>query len=265
MCREFLDDLGVRNLAPATVPMDPGYDATAVEGHLSQSAHLMAALKISMAGWQIADETQTRRKLAAARHARVPTVSGGGPFEIAVAQDRLEAYLDLCAEIGFARIECSEGFSTSRLDPAEAVGLARARGLGVQFELGRKHGGPMTAAEARELTERGHDWLEAGAVSLVIEARESATDVGLFNSQGLLDTDLASSFVEAFGLANLVFEAPVKASQFALIDHLGAEVRLGNVRLEDLLRVEIYRRGLHSDSFAVPKLRPRHPNRVAEP
>jgi phosphosulfolactate synthase len=33
-------------------------------------------------------------------------------------------------------------------------------------------------------------------------------------------------------------------------------VRLCNVRLEELLRVEIYRRGLHSDSFCRDNLRP---------
>jgi phosphosulfolactate synthase len=32
------------------------------------------------------------------------------------------------------------------------------------------------------------------------------------------------------------------------------------VRLEELLRVEIYRRGLHSDAFSNPKLRPRVEN-----
>jgi hypothetical protein len=50
--------------------------------------------------------------------------------------------------------------------------------------------------------------------------------------------------------------APNKASQFALIDHFGRNVRLSNIRLEELLRVEIYRRGLHSDAFGNPKLRP---------
>jgi phosphosulfolactate synthase len=34
-------------------------------------------------------------------------------------------------------------------------------------------------------------------------------------------------------------------------------VGLCNVRLEELLRVEIYRRGLHSDAFDKPNLRPR--------
>jgi phosphosulfolactate synthase len=36
-----------------------------------------------------------------------------------------------------------------------------------------------------------------------------------------------------------------------LIDHFGRDVRLSNVRLEELLRVEIYRRGLHSQSTTI--------------
>ena len=56
-----------------------------------------------------------------------------------------------------------------------------------------------------------------------------------------------------------MFEAPTKPSQFALLDHFGPSVRLCNVRLEELLRVEIYRRGLHSDAFGKDNLRPRTP------
>jgi phosphosulfolactate synthase len=59
----------------------------------------------------------------------------------------------------------------------------------------------------------------------------------------------------------VVFEAPTKASQFALLDHFGPGVLLSNVRLEELLRVEIYRRGLHSDAFGRPNLSPRMDNR----
>ena len=46
-----------------------------------------------------------------------------------------------------------------------------------------------------------------------------------------------------------LFEAPNKPSQFALLDHFGNAFHLCNVRLEEVLRVEIYRRGLHSDAF----------------
>jgi phosphosulfolactate synthase len=62
---------------------------------------------------------------------------------------------------------------------------------------------------------------------------------------------------QAFGLRAVTFEAPNKASQFALLDHFGNAVKLSNVRLEELLRVEIYRRGLHSDAFGKSNLRPK--------
>jgi phosphosulfolactate synthase len=65
-------------------------------------------------------------------------------------------------------------------------------------------------------------------------------------------------------LERVLFEAPNKASQFALINHFGPEVRLGNVRLEEVLRVEIYRRGLHSDAFGRSNLRPRRPGDSSE-
>src|SRR5947208_26376 len=102
----YLKRIGVPEIPPATSPFDPGYDPVTLESHLFQSAHLMSILKISMACWQIASERATRRKIAAAQRHGVPTVTGGGPFEIAVAQGQLPAYLDLCADIGVTRIEC---------------------------------------------------------------------------------------------------------------------------------------------------------------
>jgi phosphosulfolactate synthase len=93
-------------------------------------------------------------------------------------------------------------------------------------------------------------------VEIIVEARESAQGVGLFDNEGKLNGEFADRFAEAFGLAKLTFEAPNKPSQFALLDHFGREVQLSNVRLEELLRVEIYRRGLHSDAFGKSNLRP---------
>jgi phosphosulfolactate synthase len=253
---EYLHLIGVAQLPPLTSPFDPGYDPVTVESHLAQSAHLMASLKISMACWMIANENATRRKLDAARAHNVTAVTGGGPFEIAVAQGRLDAYFDLCTSLGVRRVECGEGFTILTMEPSTIVRMAHERGLTVQYELGKKHEGAFTKDLLDALVERGSAWLEAGATQLVIEARESALGVGLFNDQGNLNTSFADRFAGEFGLERLIFEAPNKSSQFALLDHFGQSVRLGNVRLEELLRVEIYRRGLHSDAFSRPNLRP---------
>lgn len=253
---DYLKKIGVRDLAPLTSPFDPGYDPLTVESHLAQSGHLFSILKISMACWMIANEEATRRKIAAARRYGVPTVTGGGPFEIAVAQGELDAYLELCADIGATRIECGEGFTEMKLPPAEVVKRASERNLEVQFELGKKHTGAFDEKVVGQLIEQGSRWLDAGALRLVVEARESARGVGLFDNQGDFNPRSADRFAENFGLETLMYEAPTKPSQFALLQHFGPDVHLCNVRLEEVLRVEIYRRGLHSDSFSMPNLRP---------
>jgi len=216
----------------------------------------MSILKISMACWMVANENATRRKIALARRYNVPTVTGGGPFEIAVAQGELPAYLDLCADIGVTRIECGQGFTESELKPRAIVAAAQSRGLQVQMELGKKHDGGFNSQTLEAWIECGLEWLDAGAVQLVVEARESAKGVGLFDQDGNLNSAYADRFVEVFGLETVMFEAPNKPSQFALLNHFGRAVHLCNIRLEELLRVEIYRRGLHSDAFEHANLRP---------
>jgi phosphosulfolactate synthase len=257
--RDYLASIGVRDLAPRTSPFDPGYSPVEVQSHLSQSAHMMATLKISMACWQIAEQGATEAKIAAAREAGVEVTTGGGPFEVAVAQGRLEEYLELCGSLGFQRIECGQGFVELELDPVTIVEQARQNGLRVQYEIGPKHEGPMTDATIGELLDRSARWLDAGAVQIVVEARESAQGVGLFNEAGELEGRLATAFADRFGLEALTFEAPTKPSQFAFLDLFGPEVGLSNVRLEELLRVEIYRRGLHSDAFSRSNLAPPAP------
>lgn len=255
----YLQRIGVPTLPPLTSPFDPGYDPATVESHIEQSAHLMATLKISMACWQVANEAATRRKIAAAQKHNVATVTGGGPFEVAVAQGQLNAYLDLCANIGVSRIECAEGFTQVTIVPETVVKMAHERGLAVQYEIGKKHEGSFTEESLEEAISRGHAWLEAGAVQLVVEARESALGVGIFGDKGSLNADYADRFAEEFGHEVVMFEAPNKPSQFAFLRHFGRQVHLCNVRLEELLRVEIFRRGLHSDAFGLPNLRPDRP------
>lgn len=260
---DYLKMIGVDDLPARTCPFDPGYDPATVEGHLEQSHHLISSLKISMACWQVAQESVSRRKIASARHYGVVTVTGGGPFEIAVAQDHLPEYLDLCADFGVDRIECGEGFTDMPLPARDVIRMAHGRGLQVQFELGKKHTGEFSEQAVEELIEQGKRWLDAGAVELIVEARESAKGVGVFDSGGNFNGVFADRFANVFGLNVLTFEAPNKPSQFALLDHFGREARLANVRLEELLRVEIYRRGLHSDAFLRENLRPARLSRTA--
>ena len=252
----YLSKLGVPELAPAVYPFDPGIAPVALRSHLEQSGHLMLGLKVSMACWMIADQAAARSKVQAARAVGVPASTGGGPYEVAVAQGQLDAYLDLCAEVGFDGIECGAGFTDPGIAPTEVVRMASERGLQVDYELGKKHGGELDGPALDGAIEEGRLWLQAGARRLIVEARESAAAVGLFDAAGGLNAAGAERIADVFGLELVIFEAPTKPSQFALLNHFGPRVQLSNVRLDEVLRVEIYRRGLHSDAFSNPKLRP---------
>lgn len=255
----YLAGIGVSLRPPATCPFDPGYDLGTLRGHLEQSAHLMAVLKVSMACWMVADEQVSRAKIRLAAAHNVPAAAGGGPFEVAAVQGRIPEYLDLAAGMGFSRVEVSQGFTQVVIDPVRVVKMAADRGLQVQYELGSKHAGPFTDAVLSRMLASGEEWLGAGAVDLIIEAREDACDVGLFDAAGQPNWGYADAIVDSFGTDMVTFEAPTKRSQFEFLDHFGPDVRLSNVRLEELLRVEIYRYGMHSDAFANPLLRPHPP------
>src|ERR1700690_1703137 len=259
--KEYLRHIGVPDMPPCTSPFDPGYDPVTLESHLEQSAHLISTLKISMACWQVANEISTRRKVDAARRLGVPVCTGGGPFEVAATFGKLDEYLQLCAGIGITRIEAGEGFTDLRFSPKKVIKMAGLYGLEVQFEVGKKHEGTFTTDVVGELIEQGKRWLDAGAKQIVVEARESAQDIGVFGSKGEFDPKAADRFARAFGLKIAIFEAPTKPSQFALLNHFGPAVHLSNVRIEELLRVEIYRRGLHSDAFEHDNLRPKGPKK----
>jgi len=250
----YLRLLGVPAIPPRTIPFDPGYDPQTVQSHIAQSGHLMAALKLSMTCWQVAAPAATRAKIRAARAAGVPLVAGGATFEIAVRHGTLVAYFEMCSALDIDSIEAGEGFTELAVTAEETLRLAGQNGLKVQFELGRKHEGAFTEERIKELAEQGREWLDAGAVHLVVEARESALGIGLFDEHGELRRDLTDLMVSELGLDVLCFEAPTKSSQFALLKHLGPDVYLSNVRLEELLRIEIFRRGLHADSYGDPLL-----------
>ena len=247
---EFVQRLGVPDLAARTSPFDPGYDLQTVVSHLEQSHHLISRLKLSMACWLIAAEAATLAKIQAARRLGVPLVTGGGPFEIAQDKRMLSEFMELAASLGIDRIEAGQGFTTLRHGPSEVIQMAESYGLSVQIELGDKHGGSFTPEVVQELIDTGLRWLDAGAKQVVVEARESGKEIGLFDQDGRLDLTAADAFARAFGMDRAIFEAPTKKSQFDLLTHFGNTVNLSNVRLEELLRVEIYRRGLHADAYA---------------
>ena len=84
---------------------------------------------------------------------------------------------------------------------------------------------------------------------MIIEARETARSLGVYDNKGCLKEDMARSLVDNIGSDRIMFEAPEKCQQAHLILLFGPEVNLGNICPEDVIPLETLRRGLRGDTY----------------
>jgi phosphosulfolactate synthase len=122
--------------------------------------------------------------------------------------------------------------------------------LTVYTEFGKK--AAHFRAERNDLLRTLEQDVRAGASYVIVEARESGT-VGVFDCEGMVDHAFVQEIVQAAGdlACRLIWEAPHKEQQVALIRTLGCDVNLGNVAYTDILAVETLRRGLRADTAAL--------------
>lgn len=187
-----------------------------------------------------------KRKIQCANEHRVIIFPGGTFFEAAHAKGHGERYLDELTAVGFPAVEISEG--TLSLPPGMRHNIIQkaSRSLIVLSEVGKKvKGSHLTLEELRRAYV--HD-LAAGASYVIVEGRESGKDVGIYNNEGELDPHFVKKAHEATG-TEIIWEAPLKSQQAALLRLLGPNTNLGNVNMKDALAVEALRRGLRSDTF----------------
>ena len=91
--------------------------------------------------------------------------------------------------------------------------------------------------------------LEAGALSVITEARESGT-VGIYESNGEIRDELVLEIMTNVPKEKLIWEAPMKNQQARFIKSFGANINLGNIEPDDVIPVEALRCGLRADTFA---------------
>jgi phosphosulfolactate synthase len=86
---------------------------------------------------------------------------------------------------------------------------------------------------------------------VIIEARESGTNVGIYDEKGNVRLDEWQAIVAGLGdsRSDVIWEAPLKNQQVTLISQCGPNINLGNVKPNDVLGLEALRSGLRFDTF----------------
>ena len=222
--------------------LDRGLSVRALESLLATAGAHVDLLKL---GWGTAYVSAgVRDKVALCRDAGVRISLGGTLLEIAVAQGRLDRYLDWLRELGIDHVEVSNGSLPMAPERKQEVIGRLASEFIVIAEVGSKGTQPLPGQWGAEMLGD----MAAGAAWVVAEGRESGT-IGLFEEDGSVHRELVEEIVRAVGAETIIFEAPQRQQAVWLLRHLGPNVNLGNIAPEDVVALETLRRGLRYDTL----------------
>jgi len=177
-------------------------------------------------------------------------VMPGGTFcEVAVWQCRLEVYLNRARQLGFSAIEVSDGTINMDLQTrGEAIKKALEAGFKVYTEVGKKD--PREALPWDDIHRLIKFDTASGAFKVIIEAREAGKGVGIFDQDGKIKQEELDSILAGLDdPERVMWEAPMKNQQQALIIRAGTNVNLGNIPPDEILALEALRQGLRGDTL----------------
>jgi phosphosulfolactate synthase len=238
-------DLGLpRRNGGITHVLDKGLGPRGWEDVLETAGDYIDVVKL---GWGTAYVTPNLiRKVETIRAAGKPVVIGGTFFEIVFAKDKVDEYKAWLQELGLTHVEISDGTIEIPRDRKLELIAEFARDFTVLSEVGSKDADIVYAPY--QWVEWIKEELDAGAWKVITEGREGGT-AGIYRPSGEMRTGLVDEIVHDIDVADLIFEAPTKASQAWFVKQFGPEVNLGNIPPEEVIPLETLRLGLRGDTL----------------
>lgn len=237
-----------------TAVMDKGLGLGAVQDVLSVAAEYIDLWKLAFGTAPLYPNGLLRSKVALLREHGVEPCPGGTLLESACLQGRAEELLYRCRDLGFPVVEVSDGtISMPAHQRRHLIQLARRLGFRVLSEVGKKR--TEDQPTAAELIQQARADLECGVEQVIVEARESGRGVGVFDGHGQLRDSEVEAVAGALPPDRLIWEAPDKPQQQALILRFGPNVSLGNVAPVEALALEALRVGWRGDTLYAAQAR----------
>jgi phosphosulfolactate synthase len=232
-----------------TMVIDKGIGMNQVKDLVQTSGEYIDIIKLTFGTSAFYDRDFLMEKIRLLAAADIDVMPGGTFLEVALWKGAYENYLTRAKELGFSTIEISDGTITIDLDLRRDI-IHRA--LDMEFkvitEVGKKD--PKEALPIALVHQIIRQDLDCGAFKVIIEAREAGKGVGIFDQAGKIKQDEVDNIVAGVeDVDHLVWEAPIKNQQQALIIQFGNNVNLGNVPAEEVLALEALRQGLRGDTL----------------
>lgn len=230
-----------------TMMIDTGVPTRHFADVVASFAPLIDVVKFGWGTSLVTDDI--KYKIDAPRDHDVDHYFGGTLFEVFAAQDAVDDWRRYVDAFGCRTVEISNG-TIPMSNTAKAGYIARfASELRVYSEVGFKDPTQSEHLSPQQWIEYIREDLDAGAYKVITEARESGRS-GICRADGTLRTDLIAKIARSgIDATDLVFEAPTKDLQVAMIREFGSNVNLGNVAVTDLVALETLRTGLRGDTL----------------
>lgn len=231
-----------------TMMLDKGLGLNAVDDLIATAGNNIDFAKFGWGTTATMDRDLILAKTQKYAAAGIIPYPGGTLLEIAVATGQYDEFLAEAEALGFKGIEVSDG--TIKIDPVvrrQLITQARAAGFFVLSEVGKKNPKFDRALTNADRIATIKADLAAGSNQVIIEAREAGKNIGIYDAQGQIIADELAALT-AQGSDHLIFEAPLKAQQVALILKFGAQVNLGNIAANEVTALATLRYGLRGDT-----------------
>lgn len=243
-----LDHIPQRTTSPRTngmtMVMDKGLSMRQAEDLLAVGSDYVDFIKLGFGTSVVSKNLKEKIKLYTGAGMKV--YLGGTLLEAFIVREKFDDYMKCISDLGLNCAEVSDG--SIILDHEKKCDIIHklSREFTVVSEVGSKEEG-VIIHPARWISMMQAE-LEAGAMKVIAEARESGT-VGIFHKNGSAHTLLINRIVNKVKIENIIWETPQKSQQVYFIKLFGANVNLGNIGPDDVIPLETLRLGLRGDTF----------------
>ena len=232
-----------------TMVIDKGMGIHRLGDLILSASDYIDIVKLTFGTSAFYDKELLKEKNKKMTSASIDVMPGGTFLEIAIWQNKLEEYLDRAKELGFSAIEISDGTIDMDLGTRKnAISKARDWEFEVITEVGKKD--PKEALPLSQVHRLIEEDLTNGAKKVIIEAREAGKGVGIFDTDGKIKQDEVEGIIRGVeDIHTIMWEAPIKNQQQALIIRCGTNVNLGNIPPDEILALEALRQGVRGDTL----------------
>ena len=227
-----------------TMVMDKGLSLREAEDMLSVGSDYIDFVKLGFGTSTVMKNVEKKIKLY--HEANCKVYLGGTLFEAYFIRNQFDDYLRLLDSLKLTAVEVSDG-SILMEHKLKCEYISKlSKNFTVLSEVGSKEAGIIIAPQKwiKMMTSE----LQAGSSFVIAEARESGT-VGIYRPSGVAHVTLVNKIMSKVPSESIIWEAPLKSQQVWFINHLGANVNLGNIATNEVIPLETLRVGLRGDTF----------------